>query len=368
MRRYIRNILALIRKELLMILKDKRGRFILVMPVIVQTVLFGYVASFDLTVVKYAALDEDHSYSSQQLLSQFDLNTVFRRVLNLQNSSQIANVLDTKQAQLVVYIPQDFQSRLNAGDEAPVQILTDARNTNVSGAAASYASTIIQTFNQNRTGETSVYEITPRVWFNPNLETRWTILTALSFLLSFLQVLILSAQSVAREKESGTFDQLLVTPLDSMSILIGKAIPAIIVGLVQSTLILLVAVFWFEIPFRGSLSWFYLGLLIFNFSVVGIGLCVSAFCKTMQQAMLYCFVLLMPIILLSGFVTPVSSMPEVLQKLVMINPAMYAIEFAREVFLQGLSPAETHHLLYPIIAIALVSLGLACRFFRTRLS
>ncbi|MCD8338648.1 MAG: ABC transporter permease [Burkholderiales bacterium] len=373
MREFFLSLLALIRKELLMILKDKRGRIILVAPILIQTIMFGYVASFDLNSVDYIALDEDHSLSSFQLLQKFDASPIFHRKANIRNVNEIAPLIERKKAALVVHIGPDFERKLNLGEEAPVQLITDGRNSNVAGAAASYAASIVQSFNEERaegvsSEDSSSMSVAPRVWYNPNLETRWSILSGMTFLLSLIQVLMISAQSVAREKESGSFDQLLVTPLSSVGILIGKAVPAVIVGLVQSTLILLVAVFWFKIPFAGSLIWFYSGLFLFSISVVGIGLCISAFSTSMQQAMLYCFACVMPMVLLSGFLTPVSSMPEIFQKLVLINPVLYGVKFAKVVFLQGLGPADSFQYLWPLLIIGAVTMGMAIRCFRTRLS
>ncbi len=373
MREWWLGLKALIIKELQMSLKDKRSRGILIAPVIIQSVLFGYVATFDLNRIDYALLDEDHSQSSVELVRKFEGTSIFKRVATLKNADQIAPILDEKKASMVVYIPSDFERKLNLGEEAPVQLLTDGRNSNVAGAASSYAGTIVQNFNQDRleasgTSTSTTMSVLPRVWYNPNLETRWSIMSSLTFLLSLIQVLMLSSQSLAREKESGSFDQLLVTPLSSITILIGKAIPSIIVGVVQGTLILWVSLYWFKLTFAGSYWWFYLGLMIFNLAVVGIGLSISAFSLNMQQAMLYCFALVMPMTLLSGFLTPIDSMPEIFQWMVLVNPVKYAIEFSKGVYLQGLGPAETYHSLIPLALIGIVSIGMACRFFRSRLS
>ncbi len=372
MREFFLSLMALVKKELLIILKDKRSRIVLVAPIFIQTIMFGYVATFDLNWVDFAVLDEDHSLSSFQLLQKFDGSPIFHRRANLHNITEIAPLVETKKATVVLHIGPDFERKLNMGEQAPVQIITDGRNSNVAGAASAYAANIIQNFNQERlegvSSDTNSVNIIPRVWYNPNLETRWSILTGMTFLLSLMQVLLISAQSVAREKESGSFDQLLVTPLTSIGILIGKAIPAVLVGLLQSTIVLLVAILWFNISFAGSLLWFYFGLIIFCIAVVGIGLCISAFSANMQQAMLYTFSLIMPMVLLSGFITPVSSMPAIFQELVVINPVLYGIAFAKGVYLQGLGPAESFQYVWPMILIGIVTMAMAVRFFRTRLS
>jgi ABC-2 type transport system permease protein len=210
--------------------------------------------------------------------------------------------------------------------------------------------------------------IESRAWFNPNLETRWNLLPGLIAALSMLQTLLLTALSVAREREQGTFDQLLVTPMSPLEIMIGKALPPVLVGLAQSTLILLVALFWFGIPMAGSLATLYTGLVFFTVASVGIGLSISAVSANMQQAMLYTFVLLMPMMLLSGLTTPVRNMPHVLQVITMANPLRFAIDLVQRVYLEGVGLATVWHNLIPLSIIALVTLPLAAWLFRHRLA
>ena len=169
-------------------------------------------------------------------------------------------------------------------------------------------------------------QVTIRAWYNPNLETRWNMIPSLIGTLTMMETLLLTAMSVAREREQGTFDQLLVTPFRPVEIMAGKALPAMLIGTIQATTILLVAQLWFRIPFAGSFVTLYAGLLLFLLAAVGIGLLVSSFAATMQQAMLYSFVVMMPFILLSGLTTPISSMPDALQYFTLINPLRYAIE------------------------------------------
>jgi ABC-2 type transport system permease protein len=206
-----------------------------------------------------------------------------------------------------------------------------------------------------------------RAWFNPNLQSRWNLMPALIAALSLIQTLLVAALSVAREREQGTFDQLLVTPLTPMQILIGKALPAILVGLVQSTIILLIIRFWFQIPMNGSPWLLYLGLLAFNTAVVGIGLSVSALSVSMQQAMLYTFLLIMPMMLLSGLLTPVRNMPEALQIATWINPLRFGSDLVRRGYLEGAGLREVAIDFVPMLAIAVLTLPLAAWLFRHRL-
>ena len=185
--------------------------------------------------------------------------------------------------------------------------------------------------------------------------------------LSMLQTLLLTALSVAREREQGTFDQLLVTPLSPMEIMVGKAVPPVLIGLVQSTIVLLVTLLWFKVPMAGSLLTLYAGLACFTIASVGIGLSISAVSANMQQAMLYTFVLIMPLMLLSGLTTPVSNMPEVLQIATLANPLRFAIDLVQRVYLEGVGLLTVWHNLIPLLVIAVVTLPLAAWLFRNRL-
>lgn len=368
---FFHGVRVLFLKELRMILKDPRSRFILIVPVIVQTLLFGYVATYDLNKVLYVLLDEDHTQSSRDLVAAFDGSGVFRRVATLRNTSDIAGQIDGKQALVVVHIGPHFESRLLAGEQAPVQALVDGRNGNVAGIAASYVSAILESFNANRLKARGIaaprVEPVTRAWYNPNMETRWNIISGMLAVLSLIQVMMLTALSVAREKEQGTFDQLLVTPLKPMAVMLGKALPSVAVGLAQSGLVLLIALFWFRIPFGGSFLLLFSGLALFNFALVGIGLCISARTATMQQAMLYAFSLIMPMVLLSGFATPISSMPDAVRYFTYLNPARYGIELAQRIYLQGATLADIWQTFWPLGLITVITMSAAARLFRTRL-
>ena len=210
-------------------------------------------------------------------------------------------------------------------------------------------------------------QIERRAWFNPNLESRWSLMPTLIASLSLIQTLLLAALSVAREREQGTFDQLLVTPLTPMQILVGKAVPSVLVGLLQSTIILLIIRFWFQIPMAGSVVTLYLGLLVFTVAAVGVGLSLSALSLTMQQAMLYTFLVVMPLMMLSGMLTPIRNMPEVLQVATYANPLRFGVAIARGVYLEGATLVDIVPHLVPLVVMIAVTLPLAAWLFRHRL-
>jgi ABC-2 type transport system permease protein len=362
---------ALIAKELRSVLKDPSSRVILFLPVLLQSLLFGYVATYDLANVPYAVLDLSRSPTAAALLSHLDGTGFFRRVATLRSESEIAPTIDLQEALMVVQIGPRFEQQLRAGEKAPVQLILDARNSTTAGSAAATISSVVDAFNleqvQRRGGAAPALTLQTRAWFNPNLETRWNFMPALIATLSMLQTLLLSALSVAREREQGTFDQLLVTPLSPTEIMIGKAIPPMMIGLVQSTLVLLVTRFWFRIPMAGSLLTLYTGLAAFMLAGVGIGLSISALSATMQQAERYAFVILMPMMLLSGLATPVASMPQVLQVATLVNPVRFGIDLVRRVYLEGAGLSTVVADIVPLLLIAAVTLPTAAWLFRHRL-
>ena len=365
------RIAILIRKELIAVLKDPRSRLVLFLPIVLQSLLFGYAATFDLNEVPYGLLDQDRSGASSKFVSLLDGTGVFQRVADLSNAHQIAEVINQKTAILVIQIPPDFERRISAGQGAVVQAIADGRNSNTAGISTSYVAAVVErfnaTWNAEHGGASAPLRVETRAWYNPNLETRWNMIPSLIAALSMLQTLMLTALSVAREREQGTFDQLLVTPLRPAEIMVGKAVPPILIGLAQSTIILLLARFWFGIPFQGSLVTLYIGLVLFTTASVGIGLVLSAYSATMQQAMLYTFVLLMPMMLLSGLTSAISNMPTAMQYITLANPLRYAIEMVQRIYLEGAGIQWLYNDMWPLVVIAAMTLPTAAWLFRHRL-
>lgn len=365
---WFRYLWVLTRKEFLAILVDPANRVTLIAPVFIQAVLFGYAASYDVNHVDYAVLDQNHSQASQQILSHMDGSGIFRRTADLQNNQQIQQVINDREALAVITIPADFEDKLNNNESSALQVIVDGRNSSTASMAGSYISSVVSQVNQERLGTTSAITVQTRTWYNPNQESRWGMMPSLIATLSMMQTLMLAAMSVAREREQGTFDQLLVTPYTPTQIMIGKAIPPILIGVIQSTLILVIILFWFQIPMNGSLALLYFGLFAFNIAVVGVGLSISAVALNMQQAMLYTFFLIMPLTLLSGLLTPVQNMPEVLNWLTYANPLRFGIDLVQRVYLEGAGFAQVKWDFVPMLVLAIITLPLAAWLFRHRLS
>jgi pyoluteorin transport system permease protein len=366
------RIFALVRKEFLAVLKDPRSRFIIFLPPMLQCLIFGYAASFDLNSVAYAVFDQDHSAASSALLARLDGSGIFMRQADLPRANDIATWINSGRVVLVIQIDQDFERHLKAGVAAPLQVIADGRNSNTAGTALGYLAQVVEDFNTGwRSSHGQVgrsVRILTRSWYNANLDSSWSMIPSLIGTLTMMGTMMLTALSVAREREQGTFDQLLVTPFRPYEIMIGKAAPNMAIGLAQSTTVLLIAQFWFRIPFSGSFVVLYAGLTLFLMAAVGLGLLVSSIAKTMQQAMLYAFLLVMPFALLSGLATPFTSMPEVLQTVMIINPLRYALDLTKRVYLEGASFVVLVPDFVPLVVIGLVTLTGAAWLFRRRLT
>jgi ABC-2 type transport system permease protein len=366
-----RRVFALMIKEFLALLKDKKGRIVFIGPPIIQLIVFGYAATFDLNHVPYAVFNEDSGAAARQFLHRVQGSPAFHLAGYLENGGQIAPLIDTKKVLMVVHIGPHFTEDLLLHRLAPLQVIIDGRNSNTAMLIAGYMRTILTRFNQEW-AQTKGYSPLParlniRAWFNPNLQSRWFIVPGIVGLLTLVVTLMVTALSVAREREAGTFDQLLVTPLRPVEILLGKALPGIVIGFLEANLIILIAILWFHVPLVGSLIALYIGLSLFLLSVIGVGLMISSIAVTQQQGLLGGFLFLVPSIILSGFATPIANMPQAVQYLTLINPMRYFLVILRFVFLEGGSISLLWPEYWPMAIIGVVNLALAAWLFRHRM-
>jgi ABC-2 type transport system permease protein len=366
-----RRIFALTVKEFLALLKDKKSRMVVIIPPLLQLIVFGYAATFDLKNVPYAVYNEDSGSASREFLSRFNGSQNFTEVAILSNERQIAPLINRKEALLVIHIGPDFSRNLLKGGTTPVQVIVDGRNSNTAMLALNYVRTIGNDFDRawsERSGGTGppAYLVT-RAWFNSNLESRWFIVPGIVGLLTLVVTTLVTALSVAREREQGTFDQLLVTPIRPVEIIIGKALPGFFIGIAEATVIILATVFWFDIPLRGNVLTLYTGLILFILSAIGIGLMISSLAVTQQQGLLGAFLFLVPAIILSGFTTPIANMPPLIQDLTLLNPMRYFMVILRGVFLEGVPFHGLIDQFWPMALIGLTNLTIAGWLFRHRL-
>jgi ABC-2 type transport system permease protein len=367
-----RRIIALMQKEFLALLKDKRSRFIIIVPPLVQLLVFSYAATYDLNQVPFAVFNEDQGLASRQMLARFTGSPSFHLVGELDHEGQIAPLVDAKQVLMVLHFEPHFSRDLQLGRPARLQLIVDGRNSNTASILVGYVRNIVIAFNDDW-AEThglpdSPARLTVRAWFNANLESRWFIVPGIVGLLTLVVSVLVTALSVAREREAGTFDQLLITPLRPLEILIGKVLPGFIIGAVEATFIIIGAVTWFHIPLRGSLAALYVGLFLFLLSAIGVGLMISSIAVTQQQGLLGAFLFLVPAVILSGFATPIANMPVLVQQLTLLNPLRYFLLVLRGVFLEGDSLALLWPQYWPMAIIGLVTLVSAGWFFRHRLN
>jgi drug efflux transport system permease protein len=368
----LRRILALVIKEFVTVMKDPKSRFVIIGPPIIQFFIFGYAATYDLENVRYAVFDESRSVLSRELLAKVEGSGKFCLTGYLADGKQLTEYVESEKARLVIHIGSDFEDRVRSSQPVDVQVIADGRNPNVALVALGYFATIVEDFNQQLIQQNIVQRAGPgiqlveRFWFNENLRSRWFIVSALGGVISMVVVMILTSLSVAREREFGTFDQLLVTPFTPGEILLGKSMPGIVFGLLDALIFAAGAVLWFSVPFRGTVVALVIALLCFIITIVGIGLLVSSLSTTMQQGLLGSFLFIMPAVTLSGFATPIENMPHWLQQANLINPVRYIIIALRNIFLEGADLAMTWPHLWPLLIIALVTLPLAAWMFRHR--
>lgn len=360
----IKRIRTLIRKELIAVIRDRRVRFALFVPPVIQLFLFTFAATLDVKNATMGVLNRDGGEESVQLIQRFYGTKVFSHVIFLKNEEEIRPFLDEQRGLMVLSIDAQFSRDLAAKRPATVQLLLDGRKSNTAQIVAGYAATIIQQFRPKNQRAFTV----SRTWFNPNRLYFWYNIPCLVATLSMLTCLVVTAQSVARERELGTFDQLLVSPLTPFEILMGKTIPGIMVGLIEGTVMLAAGTLLLGVPFTGSLILYYISLFIFVTSVSGIGLFVSSLAKTQQQAMLGVFIFMIPCILLSGFATPIENMPAWLQPFSYLFPLRYMLIISKGLFLKAMPAHIVFMQVWPLIIISCFTLTGAGWFFRRRLA
>ncbi len=371
MKALVLRILRLAQKEFLALLRDKKSRMVLIVPPLVQLIVFSYAATFDLNHISYAVWNEDPGLYSRQVLARFAGSPNFQLLKAVNSEGEVRSLIDNRKVLLVLHIRSTFSRDLLAGRPGTVEALVDGRQSNTAMILMGYVQTIVLDYSNDFVAQNGltppIAPLSIRAWYNPNLKSRWFIVPGIVGLLTLVVSLLVTALSVAREREDGTFDQLLVTPLRPFDIIMGKIIPGFVIGFAESTAIVLVAVFLFHVPLRGTLLALYLGIFLFTLSGLGVGLMISSLVATQQQGLLGAFLFLVPSIILSGFATPIANMPQFIQDMTLINPLRYFLVILREVFLQG---AGVRILLPEYGALAAIGIGsllMAGHFFRKRI-
>lgn len=364
----LRRIFALIKKEFITTWMDKKSRAMIIALPLLQLFVFANAITMEVKNIDVVMLDKDNSYESRELISRFENSPRFRKFYYAQNEKEFKNKIDTQKVQIGLYINNDFSNSIKAKKPTDILVVVDGRQTNSASIAGGYASQIISDYGLEIT-KTKGAKIAPviRNWYNPNLEYRWYLLTVIVAMLALIITLLLTALSIAREREMGTFDQLIVSPLSSFEILIGKTIPPLIIAMCLTCFMILMVVIFFKIKFMGSIILFLISVFISLISITGVGLFISSICKTQQQAILGVITFQMPAVLLSGFISPVEDMPLILQHLTYLNPVRFFMFLSRNIFLKGMGVSDVITNLIPLVVIAIITLSLASLTFKRKL-
>lgn len=366
------RIFSLIWKELLAVLRDRKVRIAILLPPIIELFIFTFAATLDVKNVPIGILNRDSGEQGFELVERFfGTKTFNNKIFFLKGIQEIAPFIDQQKGVMVVSIDEQFSRNLDAGKSATVQLVFDGRKSNTAQIVAGYTQEIINRFNNDFTAKTELkiqnVQLMPRIWFNPNIEYFWYNIPCLVGILSMLTCLVVTTQSVARERELGTFDQLLISPLIPLEILIGKIIPGIIIGLLEGLLMLTVGTLVLGVPFTGSFLLYLFSLFIFVSSISGVGLFISSLSATQQQAMLGTFAFMLPSVLLSGFATPIENMPTWLQPVTYAIPLKYMLVISKGIFLKAMPARIVFENIWQLLIISVVNIVGAGLFFRRRL-
>ncbi len=366
----IKRIVTLIIKELIGIWRDPKSRMTLLVPPVIQLVIFTFAATLDVKNVTMGVLNLDNGEQGFELVQRFKGSPTFKHIKYLESEKEIPHFMDTQQGLMVLHIDQMFSRNIDAQKAATVQFILDGRKSNTAQIVLGYAGNIVSTFSTDvmKTNQEPIQNavLVPRNWFNPNLLYYWFNIPSLVATLSMVTCLVITSISVARERELGTFDQLLVSPLLPLEILVGKISAGIIVGVLEGCLMLFCGVFILLVPFTGSLLLFLLSLFVFICSISGVGLFLSSISQNQQQAMLGTFVFMVPSILLSGFATPVENIPSWLQSVSYIIPLKYMLIISKGIFLKAMPAKIVLQNLWPMALIACFTFPTASIYFRRK--
>ena len=338
----MKRVMHMVRKELIELRSDPRLFGIVIIAPVIQLAMLGYAATTDVRDVPVVVVDNDRSTESRDLITRFDASQNFVVIDAVPSLNDIEAYLDEGRAWMALAIPADYGRRIRSGQPTAIQVVADGTDASSTNVALGYAATLIASYARDRAASTGYGRPTPlvgaevRVWFNPRLESRDFMIPGIVALLLLVITTNLSSMAIVREKELGTLEQLNVTPLARWQLIVGKLLPYATIGMLDVLLVVSVAVFWFEIPLRGSLALLLTLSLVYLLSTLGLGLFVSTISSTQQQAMMTTtFFLLLPMVFLSGFVFPIENMPDWIQPITYLIPLRYFLVIVRDIFLKG---------------------------------
>ena len=366
-------------KEFIQILRDKKMRGVLFVAPVIQVLMFGYAVTTDVKHIAVGMYDLDNSITSREMVSRFAKSGYFDIVERIDTEARARRLLDRGDVRAVLRMNKGFEDELRGGRTAPLQVIVDGTDSNTAAIVLSYSSRIAREFSQHilltrhnvpkgSPPTADRVEMRTRAWFNENLESRNFYVPGVIALIVMLVTLMLTSIAVVREKEIGTMEQIMVTPITPIEFILGKTVPFALIGFLDVTIITIVGTFWFEIPIRGNLIWLFVSTGLYLMTTLGIGLLISTISSTQQQAMMTTFLFFSPAILLSGFIFPIANMPVVIQWITYLNPLRYFLVIIRGIFLKGIGPSILWPQMLALAALGSFTLWLASRRFHKTLS
>jgi len=369
------RIKHMLRKEFIQIFRDPKMKGVIFLMPIIQVLVFGYAVTTDVRNVPTAVYDLDNSIASRELASRFSSTGYFDVVAYVDNDEQAQALIDRGEAQVLLRMNRGFAEDLRAGRTALLQVVVDGTDSNTAGIALDYSARIASKFSQDilldqtrrlhgQMQPAGQIDLRTRAWFNENLESRNFYVPGVIAIIVMLITLMLTSMAVVREKEIGTIEQIMVTPITSAEFILGKTVPFALIGFADVALITLVGVFWFDVPIRGSLLLLFVATTLYLMTTLGMGLLISTVSETQQQAMMSTFFFYFPAVLLSGFMFPIANMPEIIQWLTYLNPLRYFLVIVRGIFLKGVGASILWPQMGALAVIGTVMLVLAMQRFR----
>ncbi len=372
------RIIAILKKEFLQVFRDPRMRVVIFISPLIQVFIFGYAATMDITHVPIAVYDIDNTKESRALIHDFSYSQYFDIKHYARDEAEVNTLIDQTRVLAVVKFNKGFSRDLVGNNPAEVQLVVDGTDSNAASIILGYAGSVIENYNLRILRERSqVYlggehnvpyvDLRDRRWFNENLESRNYYLPGVIVLIVTIMSLLLSAMAIVREKEIGTMEQLMVSPIKSFELIIGKILPFGVIAVVQVTLITMVGFFWFQVPLRGSVLLLFICTILYLLTTLGAGLFLSTICSTQQEAMMSVFFFNFPATLLSGFAYPIANMPQAIQYITYLNPQRYYLTIVRYIFLKGVGIGVLWDEMLALLVIGIIVITMSSLRFQKRL-
>lgn len=336
------RIREMVRKEFIQLFRDPKNIRLLVMSPLIQLMIFGYVMSTDVRLIKVGLLDQAQTRESRMLADSLNANKIFQVTHYTKNAADLEELLLKRKIDMAVKINPDFSDKIRRGDTAAIQVLADGSMSNIASVRIAYTQLVLDMFNQTllkelypQRMEYGKTDVRIRSWYNPNLDSRNFFVPGIVAVLIMIISLLFTSMAIIKEREVGTMEQLIVTPMKPIELVLAKTIPYAVIAIIQMIIVTVLAVLWFDIPFYGSFWLLFAATCLFLLTTLGIGLFISTISATQQQAMMTTFFFILPFFMLSGFVFPISNMPLVVQWITLLDPLRFFLVIIRGVFLKG---------------------------------